>query len=348
MKKTVFLSTVLVLCLCLLTACSCKHEWEEASCSAPRTCKLCQETEGEALGHSWAEATCAAPKTCTVCNATEGEALGHNWAEATCEKSKFCTVCEKTEGNPLEHDWKSADCESPKTCSLCGKINGDAIGHAWEDATCEEPKTCTNCGKTEGEALGHVWFNPTCEKPQTCYVCKKTEGLPLGHNWKGAVNMYGIPGDRCGCGEFRPVVSSWTPLTRIGIVADSNDADKFGNYTDIQIGKWNSYIGTHKEALKFWVVDREGYSSTEHITFDTAGNYETLSGIIAPGDDCEKGATMKVFIYLDDKLAYESDSLSYKSYATFTIDVSNTKHIRVVCTASSSQFAYCVVSASLY
>ena len=32
--------------------------------------------------HSWTEATCTMPKTCTVCGETEGEALGHQWSEA--------------------------------------------------------------------------------------------------------------------------------------------------------------------------------------------------------------------------------------------------------------------------
>jgi len=52
-----------------------EHTWGEASCLAPKTCKSCGATEGEALGHTWAEATYSAPKTCTVCGLTEGEKL---------------------------------------------------------------------------------------------------------------------------------------------------------------------------------------------------------------------------------------------------------------------------------
>jgi hypothetical protein len=45
-------------------------------------------------GHAWADATCVAPKTCTVCGETEGEALGHTpGAEATCTTAQTCTVC---------------------------------------------------------------------------------------------------------------------------------------------------------------------------------------------------------------------------------------------------------------
>ncbi len=34
---------------------SCEHEWVDATCTAPKTCTLCGETEGEALGHTEVE-----------------------------------------------------------------------------------------------------------------------------------------------------------------------------------------------------------------------------------------------------------------------------------------------------
>ena len=38
----------------------------------------------EPLGHSWVEATCAAPKTCSVCQKTEGAALKHEYQNDIC------------------------------------------------------------------------------------------------------------------------------------------------------------------------------------------------------------------------------------------------------------------------
>lgn len=90
----------------LLTGCGCEHEWADATCLAPKTCNLCQETEGEALGHTWAEVTCAAPKTCTACGETEGEALPHTWVEANYQEPKTCSVCGATEGEPLPADFE--------------------------------------------------------------------------------------------------------------------------------------------------------------------------------------------------------------------------------------------------
>ena len=132
MTKKSFLSVsrvlpLLILLGILLTGCGCKHEWAEATCTAPKTCSLCQLTEGEALGHTYADATCEAPKTCSVCNGTEGEALGHTWVEATCQVVKTCSVCKKTEGELADHKWIDATTEAPKTCSVCSKTEGDRI-----------------------------------------------------------------------------------------------------------------------------------------------------------------------------------------------------------------------------
>lgn len=58
------------------------------------------------IGHKWIGATCIEPKTCKICNETQGEALGHKGSElsewdidytnATNVQEYCCTVCEET------------------------------------------------------------------------------------------------------------------------------------------------------------------------------------------------------------------------------------------------------------
>ena len=142
------------------------HDWQEATCTGPKTCSVCGKTEGEALGHTWEEATCIKPKTCNVCGGTEGEALGHDWKEATCTEPKTCSVCKETEGKTLEHNWQAATCQEPSTCSLCGETTGELGDHQWKDATCLELATCIVCGETTGSyaehGMGDDGYCPVC------------------------------------------------------------------------------------------------------------------------------------------------------------------------------------------
>lgn len=99
-----------------MTACGCSHTWVEATCTTPKTCSECGETEGEALGHAvenWEtvkEATCAEEGEksgiCSRCGDTMQEAipkLEHTLGEWVVsknptpseagEKTQSCTVC---------------------------------------------------------------------------------------------------------------------------------------------------------------------------------------------------------------------------------------------------------------
>ena len=148
MKRRFMYLFLLITTLLVLTACSCEHQWTNASCDKPKTCALCSITEGKPAGHSWTDANCTAPKTCTGCGETEGAALGHSWIAATCEAPKTCMLCEETEGAALGHSWVDATCEIPKTCTLCAAAEGSATGHSWTDWARVETdacQTCTNC-----------------------------------------------------------------------------------------------------------------------------------------------------------------------------------------------------------
>ena len=195
MKRTMMTALVIALAFCL-TACGCKHEWQEATCTTPKTCKLCQATEGEVKAHQWQDATCTAPKTCKDCGATEGDVAGHVWEEATCTTAKTCKVCKVTEGEALGHTWADATCTKPKTCTVCSEIEGEALGHtagSWtveKEATCSElgseSSVCSVCNETVTKEIPMVEHTPgewkVKEKAtlqsdgtevQTCSVCGK-------------------------------------------------------------------------------------------------------------------------------------------------------------------------------
>ena len=110
------------------------HTWVAADCDTPKTCSVCQATEGEALGHTWVDANCVTPKTCSVCQATEGEALGHTYTNGYCTCGDFDltnTVTIYFENNWLWTDVKvyywygDANNSWPGVkCEVVGKLNG--------------------------------------------------------------------------------------------------------------------------------------------------------------------------------------------------------------------------------
>ncbi len=72
--------------------------------------------------HIWTEATCTSPKTCSKCGETEGVPLGHSWQEADCTTARHCTQCGKTSGSPLGHDWLEETDTAPQMCKRCGEM----------------------------------------------------------------------------------------------------------------------------------------------------------------------------------------------------------------------------------
>lgn len=102
--KRFFIVAFLFVVTVSLTACKHEHSWTDATCTEPKTCSTCGETEGEPLNHVWKEATCTEAATCIVCGEIFGQPMGHNWADATYDEPKTCSNCQETEGDPLKRE----------------------------------------------------------------------------------------------------------------------------------------------------------------------------------------------------------------------------------------------------
>ena len=76
-----------------------KHEFKDATCTDPKTCKTCGTEKGEALGHNWLAATCTEAKECSVCGVVEGNALGHTYKDGS------CTACGQEDPNYVEESY---------------------------------------------------------------------------------------------------------------------------------------------------------------------------------------------------------------------------------------------------
>ena len=153
MKKIASLLFIFVLILCL-GSCGHEHQWEKATCTAPKTCTSCGETEGDILTHTYSTATCVAPKTCTLCGSTEGSSLGHLYAAATCVLPKTCLVCNAIDGEALGHSYKNGVCE------VCSEIDPKAKPE--QLAICEEIieklETLESACNAQSSAYKQAWY----------------------------------------------------------------------------------------------------------------------------------------------------------------------------------------------
>lgn len=121
----------------------CMHSYDNA---CDTSCNVCGATRE--IIHDYASATCTAPKTCKVCGVTQGSALGHSYTNA-CDK--YCNIC-NTQRSVPDHVYANA-CDT--SCNVCGVIR--EITHDYVSATCMVPKICKVCGATQGEVLGHIY-----------------------------------------------------------------------------------------------------------------------------------------------------------------------------------------------
>ena len=126
----------------------CQHTYENACDSM---CNVCEE-ERE-ITHNFSNADCDTPKTCSICGQTEGVALGHEWTTPDgdyCEAQSTCSVCGATDGVNVEHSVvDDGDCTTEAVCGLCGKVmisaNAQHIPQA-DDGDCTTAVACQECG----------------------------------------------------------------------------------------------------------------------------------------------------------------------------------------------------------
>lgn len=105
----------------------CEHNWSpaNASCTQTQTCTKCHAVRA-ARSHDFEAATCTNPKKCKVCGTKEGNALGH-----TPDSSNVCTRCKI---RLVAHDYN--DTKVHKTCPYCRKcLNALCVAYIGCDGT---------------------------------------------------------------------------------------------------------------------------------------------------------------------------------------------------------------------
>ena len=174
------------------------HDYAVATCTEPKTCKVCGMTSGNKLSHKsdsgtvTKKATCTATGTktykCTLCKEvikTETIAkVAHKYdsgkvtKKATCKatgvKTYTCSVCKGTKTETIAklttHTY-SNNCD--KSCNVCGKTR--TVGAHKYSNNCDA--TCNYCSAKR--TIKHTYSN-NCDT--SCNVCKATRAIT--HSYK--------------------------------------------------------------------------------------------------------------------------------------------------------------------
>lgn len=137
----------------------------------------------------------------------------------------------------------------------------------------------------------------------------------------------------------------WAPLTGCYKYMASNED---GHYRDVVVGNWYARSGKLKDSIRFAVANKESWKNTHYIIYDLNREYTELTGLVSYCDKSEAFAEATVKIYLDNELAFTSDTISERSSDDdFTLDVEDVKYVRIVCSTTKTATAYCAVAASV-
>ena len=131
-----------------------------------RKCEHCHEIETSAIkatGHEWTDATCSAPKTCKNCGAKEGSAIEHSFTLETVKPEALKSAATCTEAAVY---FKSCSCGAVSTNAEQVFSSGEALGHKDEnkDHSCENGCAQSVGEHTDGDDADHL-----CD-----YGCQKT------------------------------------------------------------------------------------------------------------------------------------------------------------------------------
>ncbi len=295
----------------------CTHEWGEwettkdATCTTAgvkeRKCVKCSTPETgtvEALGHDWGEATCTSPKSCKNCSAKDGAALPHSY---TVEAVKTQTLKSAATCASAAVYYKSCPCGAISTSAEDTFLSGLVLEHIDEnkDHTCDRDCSApvgnhTDADKDHACDYGCTTAIGVCadaDKDHDCdYGCDEVLGEHTDGDDANHLCDYGC-GRSADSGCYDTVVNGKCDECDADIEHDCVDENK-NHACDI----CSDDMGDHEDANKDHVCD---YGCTNAIGNHVDVNYDHAcdygcSTVIGDHEDantdhvCDYGCTVAI------------------------------------------------------
>ena len=243
--KQRLLPIILVMALvCSMSACGCKHEWKEATCTSPKTCKLCEATEGDVIAHEWSEANCTTPKTCKLCELTEGDAKGHNLVEANYQQGEHCADCGEVLGDPLVAEFVRTG-RNYQTLNLT-----DAHGNTHDYTTGQNNGSIALCDVTVRWA---VPVEPELNSNSTALRCYVPEGI---RPWTVSVENLNDLMENCEGYTWRGIHS----IVRIRFSEPGNLIWGYEDFYDLTQYDKDAFHDTYSDGSKDYMITTSAFS----------------------------------------------------------------------------------------
>lgn len=287
MKQTLW-KGIGVLAICsILTGCGHEHSWTEATCTEPKTCSECGETEGEPLGHTWVEATCAEPKHCSVCGETEGEALEHTLTEANYQQAPTCEVCGQTVGEPLQAEFEQYG------CSYVSELD-------------KEYPFINKCYDSDDLTSGKITFSD-----YKTFVSDDNHEKKEGYEWKTIICTIVFDDDNAfkhGQAGFGHITGDYYDMTTsLNSETDNQNRDIYAvNYNGTE---YTECISDYEDLTEEWIEREDGtayYYRQIQFTFCVPVGYD--GAIISVMNDEARQKIMGIgIVTIEDALPYLTD-----------------------------------------
>lgn len=177
MKRILLLVLTLLLSIYVISCNECDHEWVDATCTTPKYCKKCDETNGKPLGHTYGEWTETKAPSC--------------FEKGTKSRTCFCGSVETQELQVVEHSYDHA-CDT--SCNTEGCDATRQTEHVY-DNVCDPTCNTVGCGSTR--QITHAYTN-VCDTTCNTVGCGQTRQVPhvYDHNCDTTCNTVGCDATR--------------------------------------------------------------------------------------------------------------------------------------------------------